>query len=86
MEADDEGRLWIAIITDNDSTYQWVVLDQEDGSLLAKFTFSGKRSEISPFASTNLTIIKNGYFYNREYNYEDGIDRIVKYKIVFKER
>ena len=85
MIVDDEERLWVATITDSDSTYKWWVL-QEDGELIARFVFPGERSEKSPFSKPSFTLVKNGYFYNREYNHEQGIDRIVKYRIVFKER
>ncbi|MFY0684327.1 MAG: 6-bladed beta-propeller [Balneola sp.] len=86
IQADDEGRLWISTITDSDSTFKWFLIDGDSGDLKALFKFKGNRSEISPFVGQPFFEIKNGYFYTREYNYEEGIDRIVKYKIEFKER
>lgn len=85
LELDDEGRIWVATITKNDSTYQWWVLNEE-GKLLAKFQFPGMRSKQSVFSGKPLIIIKSGYFYYREYDYDQEIDRIIKYKIKFKER
>lgn len=86
IEADDEGRLWVSTITDSDSTFKWFVIDEDNGDLIGSFTFQGKRSEINPFVGQPFFEIKNGFFYTREFNYDQGIDRINKYKIVFKER
>lgn len=82
IEIDDEGRLWMATITESDSTYRWWVLD-EDGSLLARFILSGKRSSRSAYLKP-LVKIKNGYFYIQEQNISTGIDRIIKHRIHIK--
>lgn len=81
--ADDNKQLWVGTITESDSTYQWYVLDEE-GELRARFTLPGRRNE-NFVASQPLIKIKNGYFYEHEFNYEADIDRIVKYHISFKE-
>lgn len=86
IQADDEGRLWVSTITNSDNTFKWFVIDEDNGDLIGSFTLQGKRSEINPFVGQPFFEIKNGFFYTREFNYDQGIDRINKYKIVFKER
>lgn len=84
MELDDEGRLWIATITDSESIFTWWVLDQE-GELLARFQLPGERA--SRFARSQPEIvIKNGYFYTRELDVTADINQVVKYKIEFTQR
>lgn len=81
---DDKNQLWVLTITDSDSTFEGWLLNKK-GELLAKFRWPGKRAQ--RFVKKKpLFLIKNGYLYTRERNLEKGIDRIVKYKIVFKER
>lgn len=79
MELDDEGRLWVATITESDSTFRWYVIDIE-GTQIARFTLPGNRASRSAY-SKPLIKIKNGYFYKREEDVSKGIDRIVKYRI-----
>lgn len=79
MEIDDEERIWVAAITDDDSSFHWWVLDKE-GDFLARFVFPGKRAKRSAYAKP-LIIIKGGHFYIHEQDFREGIDRIVKYKI-----
>lgn len=79
----DNNQIWIATITESDSTFNWWVLDEE-GKLKASFTFKGEKENRSPGFGPDLPIIRNGYFYERERSIEDGYDRIVKYKIVFR--
>jgi len=86
IQADDEGILWVSTITNSDNTFKWYVIDEDNGDLIGSFTFQGKRSDISPFVGQPFFEIKNGFFYTREFKYDQGIDRINKYKIVFKER
>lgn len=83
MKLDDEGRLWVATITDSESEFTWWVLNR-DGELLARFTKSGNRSGRSVIKEP-LIVIKDGYFYSHERNLNEGIDRIVKHRIEFKE-
>lgn len=83
MELDDEERLWVATITDSDSTFQWHVINPE-GELLARFQKPGSRTSRSVM-SKPLHLVQNGYFYSRERDIQQGIDRIVKYRIEFVE-
>lgn len=84
LELDDEGRLWVATITDSTTHYTWWVLNQK-GELIARFQKEGERStRFVP--SKPLIIIKKGYFYYHERDLRQGIDRIVKYRTEFIER
>nr|WP_286669018.1 6-bladed beta-propeller [Fodinibius salicampi] len=85
IEVDDENRLWVFSITDSDSTYEGWVLE-EDGELIAKFSWPGERSQRSVMGSSYEVIVKDGYLYSHHQNMDAGIDRIVKYRIEFEER
>jgi len=69
---DDENRLWISTIIDDQEVYQWWVLDAEDGSLLTQFTWPRKKS---------IEEIKNDKLYTRETDEETGLQQIVRYSI-----
>ncbi|REL37776.1 6-bladed beta-propeller [Rhodohalobacter sp. SW132] len=84
MELDDEGRLWIATITDSKTHFTWQVLNQK-GEWIARFQKEGERSRRF-VPSKPLIIIKNGYFYTHQREFRQGIDRIIKYKIQRIER
>lgn len=64
MELDDKGRLWVATITESNSTFSWNVID-DAGTLLARFTLPGRRASRSAYTKP-LVMIKNGYFYIHE--------------------
>lgn len=83
MEIDDQDRLWVATITDSDSTFKWWVLDSS-GSLLARFDWPGDRSSRTPMSSPFYDV-QGGYFYTMEADSDAG-NRIVKYQIEFRER
>ena len=83
MELDNENRLWVATITESDSTFLWYVIDL-NGELLAKFELTGRRTSRSVM-SKPLIRIYNGYFYLREQDIRQGIDGIIKYRIEFGE-
>lgn len=80
---DDQDRLWVATITESDSTFQWWVLNQQ-GELLGRFQWPGERLEKSVQHAFRITI-KDGYWYEREVDYE-GVNQIVRYRINFKSR
>lgn len=40
MIVDDLGKLWVATITESDSTFKWYIIG-EDEKLKASFNFSG---------------------------------------------
>jgi hypothetical protein len=83
---DDEGRIWVATITDDNENYEWWIL-KNDGQLIAKFKRSGERIKrnYQRQKSTPLPIVKNGYFYISETDEESGANVVVKYKIVLQE-
>lgn len=70
-------------ITDSDSTYEGWILE-ENGKLMARFSWPEGRSHRSVMVSSFQVIIKNGYLYSAERDIKAGIDRIVKYKIQIK--
>ena len=84
MELDDEGRLWVATITDSTTHYTWWVLNQK-GEPIARFQKEGERSNRF-VPSKPLIRIKDGFFYSHERDLRQGIDRIVKYRMEFKEQ
>lgn len=84
MEPDDEGRLWVATITDSKTEFTWWVLNR-DGELLARFAKPGNRSR-REVSGVPLITIKDGYFYSHERDFSEGIDRIVKHRIEFIKR
>jgi hypothetical protein len=83
MELDDEGRLWVATIMDSEKEFTWYVFNR-DGDLLARFTKPGERSK-RIVALRPKIVIKNGFFYSHERDMRQGIDRIIKYRIDFRE-
>ncbi|WP_071594712.1 6-bladed beta-propeller [Gracilimonas tropica] len=84
IEFDDKGQLWVSMITNNDSTFKWAVLNK-DNELIAEFKEKGSQKSYSVISKPNR-IIRGGYFYSHEFNMDKGIDRIVKYKIEFVKR
>ncbi|WP_073058776.1 6-bladed beta-propeller [Fodinibius roseus] len=68
---DDENRLWLSTIVNDQTVYQWWVLD-ENGKLLAGFQWPRSKA---------IKIIKNGCVYTEETNKKTGLERVVRYKI-----
>jgi len=81
---DDEGRIWVATIIDDENNYEWWVLENS-GKLLAKFKWPGKRLERHRRFRV-YPKVKNGYFYDRKVDSTTSLRKIVKYKIHFKKR
>jgi hypothetical protein len=69
MLADDEGRLWIATIEEQDQVAWWVL--EKTGKLIARFYWPNDRS---------IELVDNGYVYVRERS-ENGLQNMVKYRI-----
>lgn len=84
MEIDDENRIWVSTITENENTFKWWVLSSE-GSIIATFSLPGNRNSRSPYRKP-LIQIKKGFFYEYEYDYQKNLNQIVKYKIEFESR
>lgn len=73
MLADDEGRIWASLFTDDKETYIWVVLDLT-GELAATL--------IRP-REWSITAVKGGQIYARETDEETGLVEVVKYDFDF---
>ncbi len=72
MKIDDQNRLWISTIVPDQKVYQWWVLNQK-GKLLARFTWPRDKP---------IEVIKNGYLYTMEKNKKNGMEQIVRYRIM----
>lgn len=68
---DNENRLWVSTIVQNDEIYKWWLLD-ETGEVITKFEWP---------RSKPIKAVQNGYLYTQETD-ERGIDEIVRYKII----
>lgn len=76
---DDEKRIWVATITDDENFYEWWVL-KNSGELLAKFKWLGQRVNLhDPFRVPPK--VKNGFFYDKQTDSTTGISQLVKYRI-----
>lgn len=71
LKLDDENRLWISTVTDDQEMYEWWVLD-EAGELIATFSWPRNR---------DLKHVKNGYAYTMEEEIETGLVEVVRYNI-----
>ncbi|HSH53346.1 MAG TPA: 6-bladed beta-propeller, partial [Bacteroidales bacterium] len=79
MLLDDENRLWVSTITDNEDYYLWWVVDEE-GKLLARLKWPGKRLA-RDISKLNRIIIKNGFLYAIEANERNGLQEVVQYRV-----
>ncbi|MEX2602288.1 MAG: hypothetical protein WD355_11600 [Balneolaceae bacterium] len=84
MELDDQGRLWVATITDSEDSYSWWVLTEE-GELLARFEQPADRNSRFVRSQPEI-IIRDGYLYTREVDVREEINRVVKHRIEMEER
>lgn len=84
MILDDEERMWVASITESDSSYTWRAINSE-GKIEAVFNVPGNKIRNSP-GNDPLIIINNGYFYIKENTNDLGNQKIVKYKMEFIEQ
>lgn len=71
---DDENRLWLSTIVDDDEIYEWWVLETS-GVVITKFEWP--RNE--PIEAVN-----NGYMYTRETDEETELQSIVRYRVEMK--
>lgn len=80
-----ENQLWVAAFTEEYSEFKWFVFN-ESGELIANFIHVGKHDNIEPgMIPKGKFRIHKGYFYEHEFNYEQGIDRIVKSSVKFED-
>lgn len=68
---DDENRIWVSTVIDNDDEYEWWVLDN-GGAVLARFHW--------PFDEP-IEAVKNGYVYTRKTDEETGLQQVARYRI-----
>lgn len=72
---DDENRLWVSTIVNDQEIFQWWVLD-ENGKLLARFNWP---------RSNPIEAVKNGYMYTRNTEKSTGLQQIVRNRIEMDE-
>src|SRR6056297_8983 len=72
---DDEERLWMSTITDDENVYEWWVLE-ETGEFITKFEW--QRDEL-------IEVIKNGKMYTRQTDEETGLQHVVRYGVELRE-
>ncbi|MEQ9092340.1 MAG: 6-bladed beta-propeller [Balneola sp.] len=84
IEVSSDDKIWTSTITDSDSTYDWWISNLK-GELLASFSKAGYRNSRKVYRKP-LIKIRNGYFYEHEFDLNQDIDRIIKYKINLKMR
>jgi len=75
MLIDDENRLWISTIVEDDEIYEWWVL-KDTGELLARFDWSRNKE---------IKVVKNDKLYTEETD-KNGLARIVRYSIEMREK
>lgn len=68
---DDENRIWVSTVIDNDEEYEWWVLD-DNGTVLARFHWP---------VDEPIEVVKNGYIYTRESDKVTGFQQIIRYRI-----
>lgn len=71
LTLDDDNRLWVSTISDDQENYEWWVLD-ETGELMATFSWPRNR---------DLKKVKDGYVYTMERDIETEIQEVVRYKM-----
>ncbi|HCD52392.1 MAG TPA: hypothetical protein DEQ34_08090 [Balneolaceae bacterium] len=81
LEIDDYEQLWVSTITASDSNFNWFVVG-ESGDVRGRFTLAGNRADNFVRVKPRFKI-KNGYFYQHQYDYSSGIDQIVRYQISY---
>jgi len=75
MLIDDENRLWISTIVEDDEIYEWWVL-KDTGELLARFDWPRNKE---------IKVVKNGKLYTEETD-KNGLARIGRYSIEMREK
>lgn len=81
---DDEDRIWVSTIIDDEQNYQWYVL-KNTGELITKFKWKGERLK-RHYKEREIKLVRNGYLYTLEESPDTREKKVVKYKIVLKKR
>lgn len=77
---DDKLRIWVATIIDDNSNYEWWVLDAQ-GEILTKFLYPGERLMRNTTTGNNMPIVQEDHFYIVENNANTSFGALNKYKI-----
>lgn len=68
---DDEERLWLSTMIDDENVYEWWVLER-NGEMITKFKWA--RDE-------PIEAVRNGHVYTRQTDEETGLQTVVRYRI-----
>jgi len=71
MFADNTGRLWVSVYTENDEINKWYILE-ESGELLARFVLPGE---------TTIARVNDNSLYTRETDEETDLQQVVRYRV-----
>ena len=69
---DDDNRIWVSTLTEDNGVYEWWILN-DAGELLATFTWPGNEP---------IRVIKDGKMYVETEDEETGAKSVVRYQIV----
>jgi len=72
MFIDDQNRIWVSTIIDNDKVYEWWVM-KDTGEVITKFKWPRDKP---------VEQVRNNYMYTREMDAKNGIQEVVRYRIV----
>jgi len=71
MFFDDENRLWISTIVEDNDVYEWWIL-KKTGEVITKFEWQ---------CDHPIEDVRNGKLYARETDEETGLQQIIRYRI-----
>ncbi|MEO1022425.1 MAG: 6-bladed beta-propeller [Bacteroidota bacterium] len=77
---DDEERIWISTIINDEENYEWWILSS-DGALLGTFKWPGQRLQRHRIPR-QIKEVRRGYLYTIEENPGTSAKEVVKYRIV----
>ncbi|MEX0723106.1 MAG: 6-bladed beta-propeller [Gracilimonas sp.] len=82
IHLDNENRLWVAAVTENDSLFTWYVFNKNHETI-GTFELPGQKRNRRAWLPSDL-IIKNGFLYRIKHqdNYREPAE-IIRYKIEF---
>lgn len=75
---DDKDRIWVSTIVDDDSYYEWYILDTT-GEILTRFMWSGERFK-RHYQQREIKYVNNNSLFTIEVDDETGEKKVVKYK------
>ncbi len=75
MLTDDQGHIWLALISDDETYFEWWILDPDKDRQMVQYTFTWPRSSL-------FKKVSDGYAYAVEPD-ENGFKKVVKYKVQY---